>query len=75
MDMNEALRKISKGKKKTRKGLPKRVGRRAAKYTRYYAVTYNRRKLTHILKRNGLAAARAWADARSILSLLTSITK
>lgn len=49
-------------KSKSAKGLPKRTGKRAAKYARYYAGE-NDRKLRRILKRNGVKAASDWADA------------
>jgi hypothetical protein len=76
MDAKTALARLSGGQKKSRKpkGLPKRVGRRAAKYARYYSVTRNSRKLRRILRHNGYAAAKAWADTNACLALLTKLT-
>lgn len=64
----------SKGSKKA-KGLPKRYGKRAHKFAAYYSFTNPRRKLRHILDHNGHAAAKAWADARGILHILTEVIK
>jgi hypothetical protein len=68
-----ALSGKRKGRKAKAKGLPSRTGRRAAKYTAYYATTNKARKLRHLLKRNGLRAAQAWAeshDAEGVLKRL-----
>jgi hypothetical protein len=77
LDVKTALQKLSGGQKKSRKpkGLPKRVGRRSAKYIRYYAQIHDKRKLRRIIRHNGHAAAKAWADARAILSLYTIVAK
>ena len=40
----------------------KHLGRRKEQIARYYARTYVPRKLRHILKNNGVDAARSWAD-------------
>lgn len=57
------LAKLSgKGGKKKAKGLPSRTGKRKAFFVRYYTVVNPERKLRHLLRRNGHAAARAWAE-------------
>jgi hypothetical protein len=43
--------------KQTQKGLPRRTGKRSAKYPRYFANT-EAKKLRHATKRNGPTAAK-----------------
>lgn len=50
-------------RKKKAKGLPKRTGKRKDRRARYYATRFLSNKLHRILARNGLAAARIWAQA------------
>lgn len=51
-------------KARPKKGAAKvrHLGRRKAQIAKYYAQTYAPRKLRHILKNNGVDAARSWAD-------------
>jgi ribosomal protein L19E len=77
MDAKTALQKMGGGQKKSNKpkGLPKRTGKRAAKYQRYFTVTRPRRKILNLLRSNGRAAAKAWADAHGILYLYTELAE
>ena len=49
------------GQKKKPKGLPKRTGKRKSKIAQYYGDAFIENKLRHILARNGVVAAQAWA--------------
>lgn len=70
------LAQLGKGKRRQKpKGLPKRTGRRAAKYARYYASTMPGRKLRHLLRRNGGDAARAWAQAHAADGVLNAMLR
>jgi hypothetical protein len=62
------LAKVSGGNKK-QKGLPKRTGKRKSKYAFYYQFRYPAHKLRKIFRRNGVKAARAWAEAHVALML------
>lgn len=55
---------------KKAKGTPKRTGKRHHKYLFYYQFRWAERKLRHILRRNGFAAAKAWAEAHGALLTL-----
>lgn len=61
--------------KKVAKGLPKRYKKREHKIKAYFATVYPRRKIRRILKHNGHAAAKAWADAHAILYIFSEIIK
>lgn len=61
---------MASGQKKKPKGLPKRTGRRAAKYARYYLAVEKERKLRHLLRRNGRHAANEWAKAHGADAVL-----
>lgn len=57
------------------KGLPKRYKKRAHKFPHYFGTVRPRRKIRRILKHNGHAAAKAWADAHGILYIFSEIIK
>ncbi len=57
--MGETSKKPKKGAAKVR-----HLGRRKAQIQKYYERVWAKRKLRHLLKNNGVAAARSWADKR-----------
>lgn len=70
----ELLAKLSgKGGKKKAKGLPSRTGKRKSLFVRYYSVVNPERKLRHMLRRNGYAAARVWAEAHDAEGVLNRL--
>ena len=68
--MGETSKKPKRGAAKVR-----HLGRRKAQIARYYDYTYPRRKLLHILKNNGLDAARSWAAKHGVTAILTALAK
>ncbi len=57
------LAKLSGRQKDAKKHLPLRTGKRKSKIARYFDRVRPERKLRHLLRHNGAAAARAWAEA------------
>lgn len=49
---------------------PARTGKRKGRIAAYYAGSYFRNKLRRILRRNGLEAATAWAEAHDCKAYL-----
>lgn len=74
--MNDAkalLAKIGAGKKK-QKGLPSRTGKRKGKCIHYFGAIASKRKLRHMLRRNGEAFAREWAKIHGRLPEFMQLT-
>lgn len=67
------LAKTGAGQKKKAKGAPTSAGRRPGKYKGYYLLVWPGRKLRRILRRNGVAAARAWAEVHGALMLFEKL--
>lgn len=61
--------------KKKAKGLPKRTGKKKPYRTAYYQYRYPVNKLSRILRRNGLVAARAWAHAHGYESVFVRLAR
>lgn len=61
--------------KKKAKGLPKRTGKKKPYRTAYYQYRYPVNKLSRILKRNGLRAARAWAKAHECENIFVRLAR
>ncbi len=60
---------------RTRHGVPARAGQRRGRIIAYYALRYPYNKLKRILKHNGMAAARSWADKKSAAPVLLRLIK
>lgn len=72
-DAKALLAKIGGGKNK-QKGLPSRTGKRKGKFIFYFGSVAPRRKLRHMLRRNGKAFAQAWAQAHGRLPEFMQMT-
>lgn len=62
-------------RKQKAKGLPKRTGKRKDRRARYYATRFLSNKLHRILARNGLVAARTWAEAHLADGILNQMLR
>jgi hypothetical protein len=67
------LAKLSGRQKEAKKFLPLRTGKRRAKIARYYDIIRPKRKLRHLLNRNGVDAARAWAEKNDAVSVFKKL--
>lgn len=67
------LAKVAGGSKKKAKGLPKRTGKRKAKFIAYAHSRQHANKLGRIIQRNGLAAAEHYAELHDCRSILRTV--
>lgn len=58
---------------KKKKNAPGSCGKRKQFFAHYFGSVRPERKLRHLLKRNGVHAAKAWAEAHDKLALLRQI--
>jgi hypothetical protein len=62
-------------KKQSKKGLPKRAGQHGDDYKRYFHTVAEARKVRHIFKRNGRAAAEQYAAAHGVTAAYLALLK
>ncbi len=66
---------MPKKKQESKRGIPRRAGKRSTKIAVYYKYRYPRNKLRRILKHNGEKAARKWAREHAAEGILISLLR
>jgi hypothetical protein len=74
LELESGLEEAMSGKQ-AKQGIPGKAGKRKGRIVSYYALRYPYNKLKRILKYNGMAAARSWADKKSAAPVLLRLIK